>query len=424
MALIFPDILRSSVTDVMFLMMLFAMARPRYRIWTIIVPSAIVIAANVALNTTVYLQQDYTTLIYISTFIMIPWIIAMKPLIEDSIIQWCFDVVTAANMLVIVMFVSYQCAQLTPIPRYTNTLFRVILFAMAIVIFRISLKPLYLRALEHWSNYLFATLGLFACFVYIYGFTGGVEQALQSESVLLGLLSLTTVFVYLSILLSLQSISRTYELHEAAALAEARREALHAELKAEEAFIEAARRSRHDQRHHDATLLEYLENGSIDQAIEYLHTTTASIPIQTTQRFCENIVANMMLRITARRCEAAGVSFTCKADIPESIPLSSTETSDLLGNLLENALEACSLISDTGKTIVFKTDVANELLRIEERNTLLHPIEFVDGMPVSTKTSEGGIGTRSMRAIVEQTGGMVRFSVENDEFIVQIVIPL
>lgn len=421
---VFPDILRSTITDVLLLILLSTMARPRYRPWTIIVPSIIIIAANVALNMEAYLRSNYTLAVHVSIFIIVPWVMIMKPLIKDSIMQWCFNVVTAENVLAVVVFVSYRCARLTPFPEYANIIVRVILFVAVIIAFRFLLKPLYLRALEHGKSYFLATLGLLFCFAFEFGFSGGLEKALQSDTVLLTLLSLTTVFVYLAIFLSLRSISKTYELHEAVVLADARREALQMELETEQAYIDAARSSRHNQRHRDAAILEYLESGHVDRAIGYLRATNQSTFSHKAERFCENTIANAMLCITARRCRAVGILFICEAEIPEHIPLSPTETSDLFGNLLENACEACESTPDLRTTIVFKAIVDDGILRIEERNTSPCAIDFAAGMPTSTKTAGDGIGTKSMRAIVERADGMLRFSAKDGEFIVQIVLPL
>jgi len=424
MADVLPDILRSGITNLMFLFLLLVLARPRYPLWTIVVSSVFVDAANVLLNLGSYLQGNHTTPVYIGAFIMIPWLIAMKPLIEDSFMQWCFDVVTASNVLVFVVFLSYRFAILTPFPEYMDVVMVVILFSTVIVVLQRFLKPSYLQVLEHWNSYFLATLGLLSCFVYEYGFTGGIESAMQRDAPLLALLCSATVFVYLAIFLSLRSISRTYELREAVMHAEARKEALKAELEAEHAYVDAARRSRHDQRHHDTVVLEYLDDGNVDKAIEYLHGAEERITSGSLERFCENTIANAVLRMAARRCHDAGVAFSCSTQIPEHMVLSPTEIGELFGNLLENACEACEVDANRKACIDIRAEDSDGLLRIEECNTLMHLIEFVDGMPSSSKVSGGGMGTRSMCDIVEHAGGMIRFSVAGEEFRVQIVLPL
>ena len=421
---VLPDILRSGTTNLMFLLLLLVLARPRYARRYIVVSSVLISVADVLLNIGSYLQGDHTTPVYVGAFIMIPWIVAMKPLIEDSFMQWCFDVATAGNVLMIVVFLSYRLAILTPFPPYMDVAMVVILFSIAIVVLRRFLKTLYLQVLEHWNSYFRATLGVLACFIYEYGFTGGIEQAMQRDATLLALLSLATVFVYLAIFLSLRSISRTYELRETVIHAEARRDALNAELEAERAYVDAARRSRHDQRHHDAVVLEYLDDGDVDKAVEYLRGTDERVMSGTLERFCENTIANAVLRMAARRCRDAGVAFSCSTQIPGHIGLTPAETGELFGNLLENAYEACMVDGACKARIGLRAETADGLLHIEECNTVMRAAGFVEGMPVSSKKSGGGMGTRSMRDIVEHAGGMIRFSLADDEFKVQIVLPL
>lgn len=430
---ILPDIVRGIITNVLFASFLLSLARPRHRMRVMIVPAVVMVLANVAIDSAFYVRGDHTTPVLVSAFVMVPWCFAMKPLVRDTVMQWFFDVVTAANLFAVIVFCSWWVARLAPSPEYLDTGVRVVLFTVAIVSFRRFLRPAYLSVLDHWSSFFSATLGVLSCFVYEYGFTGGVEQAIEGDAVLLGLLSLTTGLIYAVILLSIRSIAQSCQLRDAAARSGARQEALQAELESEQAYVEMARRSRHDQRHHDSVVLGYLEQGSVGEAVTYLRGVDNRSETQAIVRLCENTVANAVLRITARRCDSSGIDFACDAIIPAQLPISPAETGELIGNLLENACEACEQTYDADggapsrsvrPVIEFKASLAGSQLRIEERNTIVRPVDFVGGRPVSTKLLDGGVGTESMRSIVESAGGMIRFVQRDQRFVVQIVLPV
>jgi signal transduction histidine kinase len=198
-------------------------------------------------------------------------------------------------------------------------------------------------------------------------------------------------------------------------------ELLDHELKAYQSFLDTARKSNHDIRHHDAVLLEQLEEGHQDEAISYLKEHDKTIKESSLKQYCVDSTINALLRIYEKRSAEAKVSFFAKVTCDKTIPLEGPETCSVLGNILENALHAASKKLDgfINCSIVTK---GNSFL-LEVRNTVTGKTEFRGGMPVS-KRANGGTGTRSVRSIVEKHGGVVTYAQDGQEFVTRIMIPL
>lgn len=208
---------------------------------------------------------------------------------------------------------------------------------------------------------------------------------------------------------------------QAARAAEAQRKLLESQLAAEREFVAQARAYRHDTRHHVALLADYLEQGNTAGAKEYLAQYMTGLDGDALESYCENPVADALLRLTARRCRAGGVSYTIQAVIPEQLSLSGPELAAVLGNVLENAWEAARVCQTPRLRVT--AQVKGGSLLVEVENTVDHPSRFEDDLPLTTKPG-GGQGLKTVRRTLERHGGMLRCSQEGDHFDTQVVIPL
>jgi sensor histidine kinase regulating citrate/malate metabolism len=243
----------------------------------------------------------------------------------------------------------------------------------------------------------------------------------QAASILL----ITTIAIaaYVSVCHSLFTISREHTLWEEKMRSDTRQELLQAELVAQETFVNLARQNRHDLRHHNALLVDYLERGDLEGARDYLLQHDAHIAQAALKQYCKNTVANSVLRLYAHRAEKGGFLFSADADVPEKLPLTAPEIGELFGNLMENACEACERVGGGG-VIALTALTDNGSLLVEVRNSVTVQTVFDEmGLPITTKTG-GGTGTKSTATIVKRYGGMLRFSQEDDIFVTQMILPL
>lgn len=181
--------------------------------------------------------------------------------------------------------------------------------------------------------------------------------------------------------------------------------------------ITEARRAKHDVRHHIALIQEYLNNGKLDALQDYLRTYNESLPDDSLVRFCENDVANAVLLYFAQQAKESGIDYSVMADIPSETPVSDTDMSVLLGNLLENAVDACRAEDSHDKRIFFRANLAGNSLCVTVDNTYTGTLKYAgNGDLLSTKHRGTGLGTKSVRCIAEQYGGICRFEAKDGLF--------
>ena len=249
----------------------------------------------------------------------------------------------------------------------------------------------------------------------VYPVMNFANHPIYCTALMLGLELTYFLFIYV-LYRNLLTISRLL-------LEQANARLLEAEIESCQTSLEAAKQARHDLRHHNAVVLDFLRSGDTAGAMDYLRINDQTLAAEKSAQYSANPAVNAVLRVWARRAQERGIAFAVSADFPENLPLDAPELGALLSNLLENAVEACEKAGPAQRHICLTAEAGEACLRLEARNSAESPVSFENGMPVSTKPG-GGTGTRSVASIVRRCGGMLRFRQENGEFIAQIVLPL
>ena len=191
-------------------------------------------------------------------------------------------------------------------------------------------------------------------------------------------------------------------------------------IETEKDFIETAIRYRHDLRHHDAVLLDFLRDDHIEEAIAYIEEHSASIDKTKIQMYSPNIIFNALLRTYARRCMENNIAFSADTPIPNEIDIPMLSISIIFGNLLENAFEAARKAEKPFIRISAEFDGGK--LKAKVHNSMAGSIIWERGIPSSTKKN-GGTGIRSAIATLDKHGGMLRMKQEGAVFLSEVIIP-
>lgn len=125
--------------------------------------------------------------------------------------------------------------------------------------------------------------------------------------------------------------------------------------------------------------------------------------------------------VSAKKTEAEELGIAFYYDIaPFDVQISETDICILLGNILDNAIEACEQLSSE-KTIELKMRCINGMLYISCKN----PTEQNDVSLLTTKSDkeQHGFGTVSINKIANKYGGYANFKIEEGLFVCEIIIP-
>lgn len=173
-------------------------------------------------------------------------------------------------------------------------------------------------------------------------------------------------------------------------------------------YMEEIRRARHDLRQHQNVIQSYLDTGNVEQLRAYLHAQPAP-PADVLKRYCQNYAVNMLLNHYAGRLTEAGVDFSFQTNLPEKVSVSEPDLCVVLGNLLENALEACIGQEKPYIRAALRCTGSGAITLVVDNTAPQPPQSEPEGGFRSTKHEGRGIGTQSIRYIAQQYNGTADF---------------
>lgn len=175
------------------------------------------------------------------------------------------------------------------------------------------------------------------------------------------------------------------------------------------AQYEQIRAMRHDISHHLNTINALLQEGNLKAATEY---SEQLLPMQTyISRLgkCQNPVVDAFLYSRMQDAEAKGMPVQADVSLPVELPVSNTDLIVAFGNLLDNALEACSGIPDA--QITLRAHMDKGYLVIQESNPV-RARQPQGKKPRRIPELERGVGFRVLSGLAQKYDGSFRHELE------------
>lgn len=191
------------------------------------------------------------------------------------------------------------------------------------------------------------------------------------------------------------------------------------------AHMDETRKARHDLRQHLTVVQSYLDQDDKIGLTKYIKSYQNSLPFDIIEYFCANDVVNAIVNYYAAQARNIGINFTANVMYPNNCLVSDIDITVLLGNLLENAVEACKReLSDQTFIKLRMKQRGQATLFILIDNTCRTPISFEKGTPLSSKREGMGIGILSIRDIAARYNGTVQFEQQKDVFYASVKLTL
>lgn len=178
---------------------------------------------------------------------------------------------------------------------------------------------------------------------------------------------------------------------------------------------------RHDMRNHMAALQGLLDNGDTGKAAEYLRELLGSAALSGGRRICAHETANAVLSVKLGEMERLGIPADLQVDLPENLPLSDTDLCALLGNALDNAMEACAKVKTPDIRLRCRVDKGMLMLMVS------NPLPGDEKPGLGTTKADGknhGFGLPGMAEIARRCGGSLDTCTKDGRFQLIACIPM
>lgn len=188
--------------------------------------------------------------------------------------------------------------------------------------------------------------------------------------------------------------------------------------------IKESRRAIHDFRHHLFMIKNYCDHKQYDELKDYLDEYSGSLSFQQQWLFCEHPMINGLLQYYYAMALEQHITCQIAFSLPKQLLISDADICTLLGNALENAIEACSRQSENERIIHAKAELFHDsILAITIQNTYSGEIrKNKTGAFLSSKRNEEGIGVTSIQNIVQKYDGVCKIGYDDTWFTLSMML--
>ncbi len=216
------------------------------------------------------------------------------------------------------------------------------------------------------------------------------------------------------------NISRQYEVEkELARLKSEQAELLERDYTAVSHAYQVNARLFHDLHNHIGVLRQLLTHEKYGEAILYLDELQAPVENLTATVWTGDETVDCLINSKAASAESSGIQFQAQVEFPRRTNIRSVDLCAILGNLLDNAIEAARQVPDpSGRAVALTIRRIHQMLVIKVENSFAAAPVREDGELKTTKTEGGlhGWGLKSAQTAAEKYDGMVQAGVSGEVF--------
>lgn len=181
---------------------------------------------------------------------------------------------------------------------------------------------------------------------------------------------------------------------------------------------------RHDYHNHMQTLKAYLAMNQIEEIEKYLDHLEEDLDSIDIAIRTGNTSVNAILSSKISIAQKQAINVNCKATVPGQLTISDVHLCAIIGNLLDNAIEACQKIQSPNRFIRVYIGTFKQQLYISVQNSTEETRRKKLTELITSKKGEHGLGLKRVDNIVAQYDGFVNRKNEPGIFATEIMLPM
>lgn len=244
----------------------------------------------------------------------------------------------------------------------------------------------------------------------------GQEIWVALSSVLMLILNLFVFYLYEKILERQKEILSIKLLQQQNAFYEKQFELISQSQKSVRTF-------RHDIKNHLTVIQSQIMQGRKQDALKYMQDVFNVLDCPSILLKTNNFTIGSILGSKILEADNNGIAVDCKLSVPDSLKISDYDLTAVIGNLMDNAIEAVKPLDEKisgSKKITVKITLDKEILFISISNP--YNRTYVKDNDKSLKVSHHGLGLKSVRSVLEKYNGMMNIDQNDHEFTAEVMI--
>ncbi|WP_055665830.1 sensor histidine kinase [Desnuesiella massiliensis] len=191
-------------------------------------------------------------------------------------------------------------------------------------------------------------------------------------------------------------------------------------IKSMEDLTHSLRAQRHDFNHHIGCIYGLLQTCNVEDAKLYTENLVSTMQEINTIVNIDNAIIASILNFKFAIAKAKNIDLEVDVKIPKELRIDSTDISIILGNALDNAIEACEKCKE--KNIIVKMYIQSDHLIIKICNN--KNLDFINSSLNTTKEDKEnhGFGIENIRYVVDKYDGLLKIEDLGDKFSINIAL--
>lgn len=175
---------------------------------------------------------------------------------------------------------------------------------------------------------------------------------------------------------------------------------------------------KHEMRHHLLAIKLMLDAKNYIAVSEYFDKLNKNEICQNVGVLCRNYTIDSILKHYTSIAMQYSIDFKVNVNMPQDINMDNIDLSIVIGNCVENAIEACNNIVDKSRKFInLKAEIIGSQLVIKITNSFNGQIKKEGSIIKTSKNGEGhGIGLSNVRKIAEKYNGYFNVKYNDNKF--------
>lgn len=353
---------------------------------------------------TIKIVSFISSLMFMIMYIIIQWLIYGEQKKRAVFLVFLYGMtITAVEFVVIyvALFLTHQrtIEEQSPTRYIGMVISKVILVTVIMIIDKIVSKRRII------SGKYAAIIGCVAFFIFASNFSIiylGLKQQDSNVALISTIFFVADMILGVLLLYFILKLADSYEKQKNIELVEMQNRMLSKSLEDTERAFDLWRESIHNYKNNIITLAQLTEQGKTAEVKEYLKDEIQQLGIKMNYAMTGNKVIDAVLATKKNSAEHKGINFYANGNIPDKCVIDDIDFTNIIGNLLDNAIEAAEKVENGNVSIVIKPQ--KKFIIIKVKNS--YDGNKNNELQTTKKDKEyHGIGLKSIKRIVEKYQG-------------------
>ena len=180
---------------------------------------------------------------------------------------------------------------------------------------------------------------------------------------------------------------------------------------------------RHDYHNHMQALSAYLDSGDIESARKYLDEINETLVTVDTVLKTGNRMVDAILNSKISLMNSKKIRVDATAKLPESLGVSDIDICVIIGNLLDNAMEACEELPENSRFVRIYVSLKGKHIYMSFTNSAGKKRVRSGSGFISAKGEGHGFGLSRVDGLVKKYGGYLTRASEDGGFTTEVYLP-